>query len=442
MDKVMKKICSFVFLSLLVSTCISFAADSCASSPDSLCDSDCDVLSPEMRKRLGKRPRTKEGETDGLELVARRSVTCEATGGATAGAADQESSDGSSDESLEDFLRSLDLGSDPGEQTGNPLASRFAGMQRGVLLTLPSVKEEKPEREGGAGRGAPVTKAYFKPGIPEKEHAKTTLSKLIKDEDQLATSLLHILLEFLISPEEESKGFDFNDFAIRLAACKTAEDQKGLILKEDDKLRGPFSSGDEEEYYADEEGDKFSTTYFTEETPTKERVITVLFHLIKDGDRKSTLSRLETLIESLFTHSPTRLSRNYFNHFAQELDSRETLFGQNEFLGTKEEQLKLWMDQQDAKANITGYKFCFEKEIREKNEAHAALVLLIPRNDLAEGRLKIILDLLYPNDGVFPEKKVLDDIATKLGNSRADPTKENYLLELERQLRGLPDDMD
>ncbi len=346
MDKVMKKICSFVFLSLLVSTCISFAADNSASLPDSLCDYDCD-LSPEMMRRLGKRLKTRGGETDGLELVDRISVRCEATGGATAGAADQESSD----DDLEDFLKGLYLGSEPSEQTGNSSASTFARMERGALLRLPSVREEEPEREGGAGRGAPVTKAYFETGIPEKKHAKRTLSKLIKDQDKLATNLLHIFLEFLISPEEASKGFDFNDFAIRLAACKTAEAQKDLIRKEDQKLRGPLFSGDEEEYYGDEEGNGPLTIYFREKTPTKERVTTVLLHLIKERE-SATVLRLNNLIDSLFKHSPTRLNGNYFNNFAQELDSCKTLFEQLEFLGTKEEQLKLWLDEEDAKASI------------------------------------------------------------------------------------------
>lgn len=92
------------------------------------------------------------------------------------------------------------------------------------------IEGETIEGETPKAVAAPAV-IYFE-SIPDRETAKAILSGLIKDQDAFTTNQLAVVLNYLFDPTQDETpkdGFDFNDFARKLAACDDVDAQRKLL---------------------------------------------------------------------------------------------------------------------------------------------------------------------------------------------------------------------
>jgi len=260
----MKKIYNLVFLSLLASTCTALAMDFVdetekkppfsQAANGKMADSEWydDTVaagnSPESRERL-----------NGLEADA------------------------------EALLESLTASAAPSAATKDPLSASVQ-MRRG-LTVLDALAEEAAEDDRDEDErlavavGAPAVTVYFELDTPDKEAAKIVLSELIIGKDEFTTNQLSLLLNFLYDPSSNSEipiAFNFNEFAIRLAACETLDQQNELIDEIEDQHAVPWESDEEE---SDTAGDVPAVTvYFESDNPDREEAERELLKLVPSGE--------------------------------------------------------------------------------------------------------------------------------------------------------------
>ncbi|MBY0461863.1 MAG: hypothetical protein K2Q34_01615, partial [Alphaproteobacteria bacterium] len=184
---------------------------------------------------------------------------------------------------------------------------------------------------------APLT-IYFD-SVPDRDAAEKILAGLLIGKNRaFTTNQLKLVLNYLFDPTQDEMpkaGFDFNDFARKLAACATSSAQRKLLNQMEVEYGDAWDS-DEDETLAAASVPETRVYFETTDDNDRARAEGVLSELVPSSD--SAIEHLQKTLDLLY-QSSTLPSVEILNKIARELDELTSSDAKEGYLITLQEEL-------------------------------------------------------------------------------------------------------